>query len=71
MKLFKVEDCVKWLLEGFPSSVSFSFPRKSLAVMVLALENKTSNYSRTKIRCSSFSTIGCAFSFFFWIALQQ
>lgn len=48
-----MEDCVKWILEDFPSSVSFSFPKKLLAVIVLALENKTSNYSVTKIRCST------------------
>jgi len=38
----------KCLIEAFPSSMSFSFPRKSLAVTVLALENKTYYSSGTK-----------------------
>lgn len=67
-----MEDCVKWLLEleCFPYSVSFSFPRKSLVVMVLALEFKISNYSGTKIGCSSVFLQFVSFFFFFsWIAL--
>lgn len=35
-------------LEAFSSSMRFSFPRKLLAVVVLALENKTYYSSGTK-----------------------
>lgn len=48
IKVLKVEEWIKWFPEGYPSSMSFSFPRKSLALKVLALDNKISNYSRTK-----------------------
>lgn len=44
----KREGMDKCLIEAFPSSMSFSFPRKSLAVTVLALENKTYYSSGTK-----------------------
>lgn len=62
-----MEDYVKWLLEleGFPSSLSFSSPKKSLVVMILALEYKTSNSSGTKIGCSSVFLGFIVFFFFF------
>lgn len=55
----------KRLLEAFPSSMSFSFPRKSLAVIVLALENKTYYSSGTKNKVQNcICTIACVYFFF-------